>query len=204
MSLSPNKNANNGNTFHLHQHAAENLRFIRASMESASAFTGVSGKGYVLGGISAVAASWLAAQQAGPALWLSVWMLELLLAAALMLSFTIRKTQSQGSSLFASASGKKLLLAFLPAMFVGGVLTLIFLRQGLITLLPTLWLSLYGAAVITAGAYSVKVIPVMGILFIALGLAAGFSKINSDLLMGLGFGGLHLVFGTYIWNRHGG
>jgi len=116
----------------------------------------------------------------------------------------MRKTQSQDSSLFASASGRKLLLAFLPAIFVGGVLTLIFLRLELFALFPTLWLSLYGAGVITAGAYSVKVIPLMGLLFIALGLAAGFSRINSDLLMGIGFGGLHLVFGTYIWNRHGG
>jgi len=189
---------------HLHQHAEDNLRFIRASMESTLSFTGVSGKGYVAGGCSALAASWLAAQQATAALWLSVWMLELVLAASIMLVFTMNKSRNLGTTLFASASGRKLLLAFLPAMSAGAVLTLYFYRLDLHPQLPVLWLNLYGAAIVTAGALSIRAIPLMGLMFMALGAVAAFTPVDPDLLLGLGFGGLHFLFGTYIWSRHGG
>lgn len=204
MNRASNKTNTAAEPTHLHQHAEENLRFIRASMESASSFTGVSGKGYIAGGLSAIAASWLAAQQATLQLWLSVWMLELVLAAAVMLIFTLRKSEQQGAVIFSSASGKKLLLAFLPAMSAGAILTLYFVRQELISALPIAWLSIYGAAVITAGAYSVKAIPLMGIMFLLLGALAACTTINPNILLGLGFGILHLIFGAYIWSRHGG
>ena len=189
---------------HLHRHAEDNLRFIRESMERATSFTGVSGKGYCLGGLSAVAAGWLASQQGTAALWMSVWMLELVLAACVMLAFTMRKSQSQGSNLFGSASGRKLLYAFLPSMFVGGILTVTFMQAELYHLMPAMWLGLYGAAIMTAGAHSVKAVPVMGLMFILAGIAAAFTSLNKDLILGLGFGGLHLGFGAWIWSRHGG
>jgi len=173
-------------------------------MESTLSFTGVSGKGYVAGGCSALAASWLAAQQATAALWLSVWMLELVLAASIMLVFTMNKSRNLGTTLFASASGRKLLLAFLPAMSAGAVLTLYFYRLDLHPQLPVLWLNLYGAAIVTAGALSIRAIPLMGLMFMALGAVAAFTPADPDLLLGLGFGGLHFLFGTYIWSRHGG
>jgi hypothetical protein len=187
----------------LQQHAADNLRFIRATMESATAFTGVSGKGYVLAGVSAVFAAWLAAQQESPATWLGVWMLELLLAGSVALALTMAKTEKQGKSLW-SASGRKLLLAFIPAMTVGGVLTLtLFLRNDL-ALLPGIWLSLYGAAVTTAGAHSVRIVPVMGIAFIVLGAAVLLLPLPPNLMLGAGLGGLHIVFGILLWRNHGG
>ena len=187
----------------LQQHAADNLRFIRATMESATAFTGVSGKGYVLAGLSAVFASWLAAQQAAPLTWLGVWMLELVLAGSLALALTAAKTERQGKSLW-SASGRKLLLAFIPAMTIGGVLTLaLFLRNDL-SLLPGIWLGLYGAAVTTAGAHSVRVVPVMGIAFMVLGAAVLLLPLPPDLMLGVGLGGLHIVFGSVLWRNHGG
>ena len=187
----------------LHQHAADNLRFIRATMESATAFTGVSGKGYVLAGISAIFAAWLAAQQTDAATWLGVWMLELLLAGSTTLALTASKTEKQGKSLW-SASGRKLLLAFIPAMAIGGVLTLtLFLRNDL-SLLPGIWLGIYGAAVTTAGAHSVRIVPVMGIAFMALGTAMLLLPLPADLMLAAGLGGLHIVFGILLWRNHGG
>lgn len=187
----------------LQQHAADNLRFIRATMESATAFTGVSGKAYVLAGVSAMFAAWLAAQQTAPATWLGVWMLELVLAGSVGLALTAAKTEKQGKSLW-SASGRKLLLAFIPAMGVGGVVTLaLFLRNDL-ALLPGIWLSLYGAAVTTAGAHSVRIVPVMGMAFMALGAAVLLFPLPPDLALGAGLGGLHVVFGILLWRNHGG
>lgn len=172
-------------------------------MESATAFTGVSGKGYVLAGVSALIATWLAAQQATALTWLGVWMLELLLAGSVALLMTLHKSEQQGKSLW-SASGRKLLLAFIPAMGVGGVLTLALFLRGDLTLLPGIWLSVYGAAVTTAGAHSVRIVPVMGGCFMLLGALTLLLALPADLLLGLGFGGLHIVFGLLLWRHHGG
>lgn len=187
----------------LQQHAADNLRFIRAAMESATAFTGVSGKGYVLAGISALFAAWLAAQQTEAVTWLGVWMLELLLAGGAGLALTAAKTEKQGKALW-SASGRKLLLAFIPAMAIGGVLTLALYLRGDLALLPGIWLGIYGAAVTTAGAHSVRIVPSMGIAFMLLGAATLLLPLPAELMLAAGFGGLHIAFGIVLWRNHGG
>ncbi|MGV3593077.1 MAG: hypothetical protein ACO1PZ_15425 [Gammaproteobacteria bacterium] len=187
----------------LQEHAADNLRFIRATMESATAFTGVSGKGYVVAGVSALFAAWLAAQQDSPATWLGVWMLEMVLAGSVALALTAMKTQKQGQSLW-SASGRKLLLAFIPAMAIGGVLTLALFLRGYTSLLPGIWLGIYGAAVTTAGAHSVRIIPVMGIAFMLLGAAVLLLPLPADVMLGAGLGGLHIACGILLWRNHGG
>lgn len=187
----------------LHEHAQDNLKYIRDTMESATSFTGVSGKGYVCAGLTALAAAWLAAQQTSANAWLGVWMGELLLAAILAFAMTAIKARSQGTSLW-SANGIKLLLAFLPAMTVGGILTVALYLRGDLTLLPGIWMCLYGSAVITAGVHSVRIIPVMGILFILLGTVVLFAPLPANTLLGLGLGILHIVFGIIIWRNHGG
>ena len=191
------------NTINLIERAEDNLRFIRSTMESASVFTGLSGRGFVLTGISAVFASWLATTQADPQHWFVVWMGELALATVIASGFTWKKTRQQGVLLRLTAI-RKLVAAFLPAMLVGALLSLVMYREQLISLLPGIWLSLYGAAVITAGAWSVRVLPVMGAMFMLLGAAALLTPVSADWLMAIGFGGLHIVFGTMIWRRYGG
>lgn len=183
--------------------AADNLRFIRATMENATAFTGISGKGYVLSGLTAFVAAWVAAQQATPELWLFVWLLEAALACAVTLLLCAEKARVQGNSLW-TGSGRKLLYAFLPTMAVGSVVTLAFHLQGNTMLLPGLWLILYGAGVMAAGAHSIRPIPLMGLLFIMLGSALLLGWAPMQLTLALGFGGLHLVFGILIWKQHGG
>lgn len=187
----------------LHGIAADNLRFIRATMESATAFTGVSGKGYVLGRLTAMVAAWLGTLQTTTAGWLLVWMLEAVLAASVMLLLTAEKARVQGWSLW-SGNGRKLLLAFVPTMSTGAVVTLAFYWQGYTQLLPGLWLILYGAAVMTAGSYSIRLIPLMGLLFILLGSVQLLGMTPAAWLLATGFGGLHLVFGILIWTFHGG
>lgn len=187
----------------LHKHAEDNLRFIRATMESATSFTGVSGVGYVLAGLTALPASWLAAQQSDAAGWLVIWMLELVLASGLAIALTAYKAVKQGGSLV-SPSGRKLFLAFLPAMVAGGLITLAFFLTDHIALLPGIWLSLYGAAVITAGAWSVRIIPVMGALCMGFGAVTLLTPVSGDLMLALGMGGLHIIFGILIWRHHGG
>lgn len=187
----------------LHQRAQDNLHFIRTSMERASSFTGVSGKSYCVAGITVFLATAVAQQQASPAAWLTVWMIELALAAVIILWMTMRKAQAQGSSLW-SSNGRKLLAAFTPAMVVGGVLTLNCALQDAYGWLPGIWLSLYGAAVMTAGAYSVAIIPVMGALLLLSGSVLLLLNIDATLLFGVIMRSVHIVFGLLIWRSHGG
>jgi hypothetical protein len=184
--------------------AMDNLRFIRETMERAGTFTAVSGWGQVVIGVTAIAAALLAARQPSPHGWVAVWIGEALVAGALSVAFTWRKARAAQVPLL-SGPGQKLILAFAPSLIVGGVLTVAAVVHGLEALLPGMWMLLYGAGVIAAGAYSVRIVPVMGVAFLGFGVVALFAPAAwITALLAAGFGGLHLVFGYLIARRHGG
>jgi hypothetical protein len=92
-----------------------------------------------------------------------------------------------------------------PAVAAGAVLTGLFQRRGLIADLPGCWLLLYGAAVTSGGAMSVRVVPLMGIALMTLGSVALIGPPAwGDWFMAAGFGMLHIGFGIVIARRHGG
>lgn len=194
-------------TVSLHERAADNLRYIRETMERATSFTAISGVGYVVLGGTAAAAAWLASVQPTAMAWLAVWVIELVLAGVIAVGTTAWKARFQGVSM-RSHAGRKLILAFMPPIVVGGWLTaaaFLYGEPGVVpALVPGMWLGLYGAGVMTAGAYSVRVIPLMGAAFIALSAVALLLPQAGDLLLGAGMGGLHVVFGLVIWKRYGG
>ena len=194
----------------LHERAEQNIQIIRDLMESSSSFTGVSGKGYMLTGSTALAATAVAMLPETAVAWLQVWMIELLIAGALAFGFTMAKASSQGESLW-STTGRKVLFAFFPPMAAGAVLTVFLWQEGAIWALPGIWLCLYGAAVMTAGAYSVSPIPVMGGLCLGIGAVlllfspgGADTLLTGNLVFGLSMGGLHLLFGYWIWRDYGG
>ena len=58
---------------------------------------------------------------------------------------------------------------------------------------------------ISAGTFSVRVVPLMGIGFMALGaIALATPAAWGDAWLAAGFGGLHVAFGLVIARRHGG
>lgn len=183
--------------------ALEDLRFIRATLERASSFTGVPGKGLVAMGLTAVAASILASRQPTSPRWLLVWLVEALLALAIAFAAIRQKAQKSNQPAF-SGPGSRFVLSLAPPLFAGALLTLI-LYQDIFPYLPGLWLLLYGTGVVTGGAFSVRVVPMMGLCFMLAGTAALFSPANwGNTYMAIGFGGLHIVFGFIIARRYGG
>ena len=188
----------------LHARAMENLRFIRETMERAGAFTAVSGSGVAATGILALAAAAVAPAQPAAPRWLLTWVATLVLSTAISGWATVRKARHAHVPLL-SGAGRKFLLAFLPPMMVGALLTAELVRRGEPTILPGAWLLLYGTAVTAGGAFSARIVPAMGGCFILLGAVALFAPPSwSTATMALGFGGLHIIFGALIARRYGG
>jgi hypothetical protein len=188
----------------LHTRAMDNLRYIRETMEGAAAFTGVPGWGGVAMGVTAIAAAAIASRQADRELWLGTWISEALLSFSIAAWAVVRKARRAAIPLL-SKPGRKFALSFSPPMIAGLLLTIALHRSGLDALLPGAWLLLYGAAVANAGAFSVRIVPAMGLGFMLCGACALFSPAAwADTWMAAGFGGLHILFGLVIARRHGG
>ncbi|WP_331877899.1 hypothetical protein [Longimicrobium sp.] len=188
----------------LRERAMDNLRFIRETMERAGSFTAVSGWGLVVIGVAAVLAAWLASRQQSPELWLATWMAAALVCLLIGLLTSATKARHAKVSLL-TGPGRKFILSLAPPLAAGAVLTAVLFPAELVTVLPGMWLLLFGVAIVAAGAFSVRAVPVMGMCFMAVGVAALFSPAAwGDVYMAAGFGGLHMVFGTLIARRHGG
>ena len=183
---------------------AEDLRFIRDTMERASAFTAVSGWGQVLSGLTAIGAAALAARQASAFGWLRVWLAEGIIAVVIGLLACTWKANRRGLPLF-SGPARKVALGLAPPLVAGAFLTFVLFRAGLESVLPAAWLLLYGAGIMTGGAYSVSIVPVMGLCFMLVGALAVLGPVAwGNWFLAAGFGGLHIVFGFLIARRHGG
>ena len=184
--------------------AADNLRFIRDTMERASTFTAVPGVGGVLMGVTALVAAAIASFARTPGEWLGVWLAEACLAIAIGVWAMARKARRSQTDLF-SGAGRRFLFMLTPPLGAAVILTLALDRAGQLTLLPGIWLLLYGAAVVTGGAMAVRTVVVMGLLFMLLGAAALASPASwGTAYLAAGFGALHIAFGLVIARRHGG
>ena len=184
--------------------AADHLRYIRETMESAAEFTAVPGWGGVAMGATALAAAFLAARQPSPRAWLAVWLAEVFVAVAIAAPAAATKARRANSSLF-RGPGRKFVLSFAPPIIVGGLLTLAIFQLGAFAALPGVWLLLYGTAIVTGGAFSVRTVPIMGLCLMTLGAAALFAPaVWGNLFMAAGFGLVQIIFGFWIALRYGG
>jgi hypothetical protein len=187
-----------------HIRALDDLRFIRETMERSASFTAVSGWGQVGIGITVLPAVWIASRQISAAGWIYVWVAEAVLAVAIGVAATQVKARRAGLPL-TSGPGRKFVLSFLPPLVAGAVLTPMLHRAGLTSALPGTWLLLYGTGIVTGGAFSVPLVPFMGLCFMALGIGAFFTPACwGNAWMLAGFGGIHVVCGIQIARRHGG
>lgn len=187
----------------LHDRAIDDLRFIRETMVRSAAFTAISGWGVAAMGLVAICA-FLVARGATATAWVVTWSVAALVAFGIVVSATLRKARRIGETLM-HGPGRRLVLGAAPALVVGGLLTWPILQTGRIELLPPMWILLYGTAVTSGGAFSVRPVPLMGLAFLVVGVGAlliptGFE--NATMLAA--FGGLHLIFGPWIARRHGG
>jgi hypothetical protein len=182
----------------------DNLRFIRQTMERATAFTAVPGWGGVGMGVLALLAARIAETRRTPDEWLATWLVTAVAALTLGGWTMARKARRAGTAVF-SYSGRRFVLSYVPPLAVGALLTGALVRAGQLQALPGTWLLLYGTGVVTGGAFSVRVVPLMGLCFMALGAVALFGPLAwGNALMAAGFGLLQIIFGVIIARRYGG
>lgn len=187
----------------LGDHALNEIRYIRAAMERASAFTSIPGWGGVAIGATAVAAA-IMAHGAVPSRWLAVWLGEAVIATVIAAIAIVIKARRAELSLV-SAPARRFFVAYFAPIISAAAMTFVLWRIETYSAMPALWLLLYGTSFVSSGAFSIRVVPVMGLCFMLLGLTAAFVSFPvANILLGAGFGGLHIIFGFIIARNYGG
>lgn len=182
----------------------EDLRFIRQTMQNAASFTAVSGWGGIAMGVTAVATALLAPRPSNIQSWLLTWLAEAAGAVTIGALAIFSKARRAGTPILAQF-GIKFSQTLLPPLLAGAVISSALYAAGLGRLLPGIWLLLYGVGIVSAGSFSVSIMSVMGVSFMVAGGAALMCPAAwANVLMALGFGGLHILFGTIVARRYGG
>ena len=188
----------------IHAHAIDNIRYIRQTMEMAGSFTAVPGVGGILMGAAALGAALLAANVTDARSWLLIWLGAAVVALSIGVIFAAHKAHAVKMPLL-TGPGRKFMQGLVPPMLAGAVLTAALYRGGQTGSIPGAWMLLYGTGVLTGGAASVRVVPIMGLCFMVMGAAALFAPPTwGNLMMAAGFGGLHILFGIVITVKYGG
>ncbi len=184
--------------------AADNLRFIRDTMERAASFTAVPGWGGVAIGSTALLAGIVSFTHPLREQFV-IWVSEAVVALVIAFLGVRLKSKRLSLSSLQSRAARRALLSFMPPLLAGAVLSAVLFRLDVFGILPGMWLLLYGAAVVTGGAFSVRIVPAMGLCFMSLGVIALLAPVAwGNAFLMAGFGGLHVAFGFVIARRHGG
>ncbi|MBL8269327.1 hypothetical protein [Steroidobacter sp.] len=184
-------------TVNLDLHAMSTLRYIRDSMDAAGGVAVPGSAGIAMGVVGLIATALSLTPQFAPH-WFAIWLAVApvgVLAGALLLT----KQASVGAFIASGTPGRKLALGLVPSLFAGAVLTAVLWNVGSIAAVPGTWLLLYGCALISASVSTKAIVTWMGACFVVLGVLAMLSPTEWQVpLLGLGFGGLHILFGILI------
>lgn len=182
----------------VYEHAEGQLRVIRAAMERAGSFTALPGWGGVLMGGVGILAGLVAGRTHEPREWVLVWLAAAGLAVPVGVAAMVHRARLGDVDLGAGVA-RRFVLCLATPIGAGVILSAALLQRESYDLLPTVWLTLYGAGVVVAGVFSIRIITVLGVSFMGLGLAAAFVPWwLATVLVAVGFGGLHLLSGAIV------
>jgi len=184
-------------------HAFDNLRYIRETMERAGSFTSIPGWGGLAIGGTAVVTS-IVASRLVDLRWLEAWLIEAVVAAAIALITMSMKAARAGVTMTSTAA-RRFFVSYFAPIIAAAVITMMLARAQWFDAMPAVWLLSYGASFISSGSYSIRVVPQMGVCFMLLGAIASLVSFPiANALLGVGFGGLHIIFGLIIARNYGG
>lgn len=184
--------------------AADNLVFIRQTMERSGTFTAVPGIGGVAMGVIGLTAAGIGARQPTSDRWLATWLVAAAIAAMVGLVFMSLKARKAGMTL-TGTNTRRFALGMAAPFVAGAAITYDLWVVRNFTVMAPSWLLLYGAGLLTGGMFSVRVVRVIGVCFMAVGLAAILTPQEwGHIWLAIGFGGCQIGFGIYIARNHGG
>lgn len=127
----------------------------------------------------------------------------IVLVAALILGvfFTIRKAQKVGQAVWNNTS-KRLLVSLMIPLVTGGIFCLAMFYRGILWVSFPATLIFYGLALLNASKYTVRDLEYLGILEVVLGLISLFLTGYNLLVWAIGFGVLHIVYGTFMYFKY--
>ncbi len=183
---------------------------IKNLMNKSSRFISLSGLSGILAGVYALVGAaltyYLVITYSNGTLMLDGWVFRTVLLILLMIAFlsavtgiflTTGKAKKNGEKIWDSSS-RRLLFNFLVPLVAGGLYILIILSQGKYGQTGGLMLIFYGLALVNASKYSIGDIKYLGFIEIVLGLVAAFHPGLGFWLWVLGFGIMHIVYGTWM------
>lgn len=201
----------------------EDLQAIREIMERSSKFLSLSGLSGVFAGIFALigaAVAWLIILDSGHVQYdeymrslgtSSTANIRLYLAidALLVLGFAIlgavyfsfRKAKKAGQQ-FWTNSTKRLVGHLLIPLVAGGIFAIILVSRNNIELVASAMLIFYGLSLVNAGKFTLGEIHYLGLTEIVLGILAGIFINHGLLFWVVGFGVVHIVYGTVMYYRY--
>lgn len=183
---------------------------IKQLMNRSSRFISLSGLSGIMAGIYALIGAalcyYLVDTYSDGVLYIDGWvfrtcMLILFLVAVFSILtgivLTTRKAKKNGEKIWDNSS-KRLLFNFLVPLVVGGIYALIMLGQRRYGQTGALMLIFYGLALVSASKYSIGDIQYLGFIEIILGLIAAYYPGYGFWLWVIGFGVMHIVYGTWM------
>jgi predicted lysophospholipase L1 biosynthesis ABC-type transport system permease subunit len=125
----------------------------------------------------------------------------LLLSVTTGIVLTVRNSKKKGVKIW-DATAKRLLINLMIPLITGGLFCLIMLYHGIIGLVAPATLLFYGLALINASKYTLNDVRYLGICEIILGLIASVYVHNGLLFWAIGFGVLHIIYGTVMYLKY--
>jgi hypothetical protein len=201
----------------------DELTSIRSLMERSSKFISLSGLSGVLAGIYALIGAGLAyyilyykdafmiSRSDIPGViadipdktekLVMIAVVVLLLSIVTGVVLTIRKAKKKGQRVWGNSS-RQLLFNMAVPLFTGGALMLVLINRGYFGVVASASLIFYGLALVNASVFTFKDVRYLGICDIFLGLLAGLLPGYGLLFWAIGFGVLHIVYGSIMYLKY--
>lgn len=114
---------------------------------------------------------------------------------------TARRAKEKGQEIWGTTS-KRLFANIAIPLITGGLFSLVLLYHNLAMFVAPATLIFYGISLINASKYTLRDIRFLGMIEVSLGLLAAFFIGNGLLFWALGFGIMHIIYGTIMYLKY--
>lgn len=199
------------------ERAEEHLRIIRSLTRRATIYRAISARTALCAAVLSIAAAfYIYESEPRPRNFAIVWLVVLALVVAVSTLFVRRDEKREGRPFF-SARMSVAFRAVSPCLVIPAALTIWYLTTGYLgaqeLLLVAIWIAFYGLCLLSTSLFAPRSLVVLGWCFLVSALAVPVLATNTpeelgalqlpNILMGITFGGYHLVYAVCTWRRKG-